>query len=269
MEKNEYEAGYFQENTPYVTFGGGSRHLVILEDLRVEHSLPQGLALQGLRDSWKDLSETMAITVLSRPRNLPEGCTQGDFADHVIKFIQDNIQGKNQGPVEILAQGISVPTALEVAVRAPGLLTRLWLVSGSPVLSSQGKILFQKLLEAGRHHRWAQVHSLLAQTMFKGFLGKLLGGATAALFSSDLGRPETPWDFLVTLQAVSTWELPAQNILVPMNIWTGLQDPLFDGDDWDSWLELNPDAVLELRDEAYGMMKIVGDEIRQGILGGS
>lgn len=259
-----YQAGYFRDRTAFVRFGTGERHLVVLEDLRTDHLLPYGLALQGIKDAWQDLSPHLRITLLSRPRNLAEGTTQEDFARDLL----DYLESEAGEPVELLAQGISVPTALEAARISPESFSRLWLVSGAPRLSDEGQELFQNLLEDGRHHRWARVHRRLARTMFKKPLGKALGGLVAALFSSDLGRPENPWDFLVTLQAVLAWNPSPEEVPVPMNIWTGLADPLYSLEDWDAWLDINPDAVLEALDHPHGLLKIRGEEIRQGILTG-
>ena len=264
MKKDTYEAGYFEDRTPFVTFGSGDRHLLILEDLRVEHDLPQGLALQGLRDSWKDLGDQLKITLLSRPKSLKEGTTQKDFALDVVTYLQ----AYNSGPVEILAHGISVATALEIQRWNADLISRFWFVSGTPKLSDSGRVLFEKLLEAGRRHQWSKVHRILAGTMFKSPWGKALGGALAALFSSDLGKLENPWDFLVTLQAVMSWDPQPRELDVPMNIWVGMSDPLYQSEDWDSWLDVNPSGVLEMRDESHGLMKVMGDEIRAGILRG-
>lgn len=261
MSKGTLETGYFLEKLPWVKMGSGHRTLVVLDDLKVEHTLPAGLALQGLKDAFGEVEGVFTLTHLGLPRGLAEGTTVSDLAEALVEFLK----ARFDRPVELLAQGISVPIALEIARRTPEVIQHLWLVSGAPGVSSPGKILMSRLLEAGRHHRWARVHGLLAGTLFSHPLGKWLGGALAALLASDLGRPANPWDFLVVLQALAAWDPEPAALAVPMNIWVGLRDELFDADTWDAWLEVNPDAVLEMVDKPHGLLKLEREKIFSGL----
>lgn len=220
--------GLYEETFPWTVQGGGNRHLVVLDGLRVENTPPAGLALQGIGDALGPLADRRTVWTLGRRKKLPEGTRIEDLAEETARVVRDLVPE----PRVLWGMGVGGAIAVEAASRFPDLATGLVVVSSGPFLSTRGRDLYKRLIVLAAKRKWSEVHALLGSVVFTSRWAAWLGGLVARLFAGDLGIPADPWDFLVTLQAELAYNgtRAIKNISCPSLVLHGEQDPLYDAE---------------------------------------
>lgn len=259
METN-IRSGYFEGRYPWSVQGYGSKSLIILDGLRVENTAPQGLALQGLADTYKPLTLGRSVWTLGRRMGLREGMTIADMADDLARVVRE----LTPEPRTLMGMGLGGSIALEVAVRHPDLIKALILVSSGPLLSEEGKKIYRKLFQWGVKRRWGSVHAELGTLLFRSSWSALLGALVARMFAQDLGTPHDPWDFLVALQAEPVWDgrSAARAIDCPVLVLHGAEDRLYEAAVVAETWANQPKAVCEIWQRMpHGLIKVDRDRV--------
>lgn len=257
---DKIRSGYFEGRYPWSVQGLGTKNLIILDGLRVENTAPEGLALQGLRETYQPLILGRTIWTLGRRLRLPEGMTVPQMADDSARVIRELIPG----PSVLMGMGLGGGIALEIAHRHPDLARALVLISVGPRLSTEGKELYRSVFEAARRLRWGRVHAALSRPLFRSALAGFFGGLLARMFAPDLGAPRDPWDFLVALQAELAWDgsEALERVSCPTLLLIGAEDRLYEASEAAQVASRNPKVTMETWPRMpHGLLKVDRDRV--------
>lgn len=257
--------GQTRQGSSWVQVGPGPVDLLILDGLRVDNSPPQGLALQGIGEYYKPFCEKgLTVLWLGRPQHLKEGLDLSGLSE----YLAEDVKELGRPYRAVLATGTGGPLALAWAQTHPDAVPALFFVSTGPALSVEGQSLYENLLEQARHFRWPRVHALLAKTVFIRRWSQAFGAALAWIFSGDLGQPEDPWDFLVTLQAELAWSRKAAPPYGgPLWVFQGSHDPLYSPADTQHWAKSQAQGhYVAFKNRAQGLLKTEPDKLLEGVL---
>lgn len=258
--EHDIRSGYFEGRYPWSVQGRGGKNLIILDGLRVENTAPEGLALQGLADTYKPLTLGRTVWTLGRRQGLREGMTIEDMADDLARVIRDLIPE----PHTLMGMGLGGSIALEIAARHPDLVGALILISSGLRLTESGKMLYKKLFELALRLRWGSVHAELSKLLFLSSWSAFLGGLVARLFAPDLGTPKDPWDFLVAIQSELVWDgrTAAERVGCPVLVLHGSSDRLYDSTEVKEVWSNHPKAVCEVWNNfPHGLLKVDRDRV--------
>ena len=258
--ESSIRSGYFEGRYPWSVQGNGLKSLIILDGLRTENTAPQGLALQGLVDTYKPLSLGRTIWTLGRRQNLPEGITIPEIADDLARALEE----LTREPRVVMGMGLGGAIALELAARHPQLVRGLVLISSGPRLSEFGRSLYRRLFQLAQRRRWGSVHALLSGVLFRSRVSGFLGGLIARLFAQDLGSPLDPWDFMVVLLAELAWDgrEAVAAVRCPTLVLHGSADVLYDAKVVQAAWNQHPSALCEIwQGLPHGLLKVDRDRV--------
>jgi len=257
--------GIFLESFPWTAQGQGDRNLVILDGLRVENVPHTGLSLQGIADALHPLATCRKVWTLGLGAGLTEGSTISALAQSIEPALESLIPGTKI----LMASGHGGALALEIAARRPDLVHALILISTGPKLSDTGREIYKKLIALASRLRWDDVHALLAETLFSHKAGAILGALLARIFSGDLGKPASAWDFLVSVQAELAWDGMnlIKKITCPVLVLSGEKDRLYNSVEILRAWENHPTCEVEIwKGRPHALLKTDRDKLTDRLI---
>lgn len=258
----QLERGDCPDGLAWARLGAGP-DLVILEGLTLVGASQGGLTLQGFAQTFEPFKTHFRVWLISLPPRLPEGASMADLANIYGDFLANNLSGG----CHLGGMGFSGALALQVAADYPGLILSVGILSSGPRLSSWGRGQYERLFELARVGHYRKAHALMAQWMFRSWLGRVVGGGLALALSGDLGHPSDPWNFLVCLQAELSWDgaALASTMKAPLFWSAGARDPLYLWEDVEnfrnSMSKLKTQKWVLHPKEGHGVYKIHSDDI--------
>jgi 3-oxoadipate enol-lactonase len=218
------EAGVLPSGLSYRRCGSGPG-LVICNGLTPDHEPPRGI-LRRLGDATLRHYGTRFTTwQVQRPVGVDRGTTHEDFADQLATALTR----ARIDPISLLGISSGGYTALAMAARHPGLVTRLAVVDATATLSGRGRQLQSDAaarMAAGKHRdAWRRLATAGTTTRSEALLI-----AAIATISGMLTPPRNPTDAQRVLEADLSFDGIglAREIQAPTVVAVGAADPFND-----------------------------------------
>jgi pimeloyl-ACP methyl ester carboxylesterase len=232
------------ERTPYISFGKGSRALVLIPGLSEGLKSIEGTAFL-MEQYYRELAKNFRVYIIGRPSNMPKNYSVENMAGSLCKVLD----ALNLSHICLGGFSLGGMIAQHLVLIRPDLVSRLALIVTTAKSDAKlGQKVERWIGMAQKSNYKALIRSTMEETYSQAYLKRM---KPFIPFFSLFGKPKSFERFIIQSEAVLTHDCTSQlkKITIPTLVYAGGEDILVGRKAGDELARLIPGARLIVKPE--------------------